>query len=91
MSGLLFLVALAGLPILGLPLVPSSWIRKLHPGAVCGVAGVIGAVLLCTEMVVLTWAGVRWRLSALILPSAGLASLRLPSILRRVVRALRGS
>jgi hypothetical protein len=87
---MLFLVALVGLPILGLPLVPTGLLRKLHLGAVCGVAGVIGAVLLCTEMLFLTWAGVRWKLWVLILPSAGLATVRLHSVLLRFVQALKG-
>jgi hypothetical protein len=76
MTGLLFLIAFFGLPILGLPLMPSSLLRKLHPGAICGVAGVVGALLLCAEMLVLTWTGVRWGFWVLILPSAGLATVR---------------
>jgi len=88
MRGLLFLIALFGLPILGLPLMPLGLLRKLHPGAICGVAGVIGALLLCSEMLVLTWAGVRWKLWLLILPSAGLATARVRSVVRRRVRDL---
>ena len=90
MRGLLFLIALFALPTLGLPLVPGILLRKLHPGAIGGVAGVIGALLLCGEMLLLTWAGVRWRLWVLILPSAGLAAVRVAAVLRRLVRAFGG-
>lgn len=89
MRGLLFLIAFFGLPILGLPLVPLRVLRKLHPGAICGVAGVMGALLLCVGMLVLTWGGIRWRLWILILPSAGFATVRFSSVMRRMARALR--
>ena len=65
MTGGLFLAALAAVPLLGWPAA-----RRLTPHltrpATLGVAGALGAILLCAAMFLLTGLGIRWSVPLLL-------------------------
>jgi hypothetical protein len=59
-TGFRFLIALLALPFLGYALQSFSAFRTLHPAARWGLAGAFGAIMLCVQMLLFTWLGIRW-------------------------------
>jgi hypothetical protein len=72
-TGVLWLAAYLVLPICGWPLLGHPAFRRYPPASRLVLAGVAGAALLSFTMTVAVLAGVRWRMSVLVLVSAGLA------------------
>lgn len=83
MTGLRFLAALAALPWIGYPFARLGVFAALSRGARWGLAGALGALLLCVEMVLASALGVPWSLGLLLTPPV-LAALLLALRTRRV-------
>jgi len=60
MTDLLFLVALLVLPLIGYGFARLPCFRSLHPASRIGLAGCLGALTLCAEMLLLTSLRVSW-------------------------------
>ncbi len=81
MTGLLFILALAALPLLGLPLA-RRFLAMPNAAATIGTAGALGALLLCAEMFLLSVVGIRWSVALLLAPFAVLAVVWRPNARR---------
>src|SRR5438067_7563889 len=80
MRGLLFLLAFAALPLVGFPLPRLARVAPPSRSARLATAAACGALVLCAEMLLLSWLGIRWTLPLLLAaPALGLAL----AILRR--------
>jgi hypothetical protein len=93
-SGASFFLALALLPVLGLPFERPLGLRDLHPLARLGVEGAIGALVLCFEMLLYSFLGLHSPVGMLVAPALVLLAVsrrpHLPGAANGIALAARG-